>query len=102
MKIAFCEFASNLVSLSSAGAGGGPLEDVNFTRIMLKLKNTDHTDHTEADNHQSKQPKDHTETENHHTRMISNFENQIDPAEAETNARMNLILKIGLQNNNKK
>ena len=28
---------SNLVSLSSAGAGGGPLDDVNFTRIILKL-----------------------------------------------------------------
>ena len=26
------------MSLSSAGAGGGPLDDVNFTRIMLKLK----------------------------------------------------------------
>ena len=29
---------SNLVSLSSAGAGGGPLDDVNFTRIILKLR----------------------------------------------------------------
>ena len=33
-KSDFC----NLVSLSSAGRGGAPLDEVNFTRIMLKLK----------------------------------------------------------------
>ena len=52
---------SNLVSRSSAGAGGaGPLDDVNFTRIILKLKH--HDDHNYYLS-KGKISKDHTEAE---------------------------------------
>ena len=69
----FLQFASNLVSLSSTGAGGGPLDDVNFTRIMLKLKNT-----TVSSLRIILKLKFITLGW-----MISNYENHTDPAEAE-------------------